>query len=62
MFKGRANFCMEMLSFEIDDFPGAYHTILGQPCYTKFMVVSNYAYIKLKMPGCHGVITIGGDL
>jgi hypothetical protein len=41
MFRGQANFRMEMLSFEIEDFPGAYHAILGQPCYTKFMAVSN---------------------
>jgi hypothetical protein len=26
------------------------------------MVVPNYTYLKLKMPGPHGVITIGGDL
>ena len=53
---------MEMLTFEIADFPGTYHAILGQPCYTKFMAVPNYTYLKLKMPGPHGVITIGGDL
>ena len=25
----------------------------------KFMVVPNYTYLKLKMPGPHGVITVG---
>ena len=41
------------------DFLGSYHAILGQPCYTKFMVVPNYTYLKLKMPGPNGVITVG---
>ena len=28
----------------------------------KFMAVPNYTYLKLKMPGPHGIITIGGNL
>jgi hypothetical protein len=53
---------METLAFKIADFPGAYHAILGRPCYAKFMVLPNYTYLKLKMPGPHRIITIGGDL
>ena len=26
------------------------------------MAISNYTYLKIKMPSPHGVITIGGDL
>ena len=44
------------------DFPGSYHTILGRPCYAKFMAIPNYTYLKLKMLGPHRIITIGGDL
>ena len=62
MFGGQANFCTELLTFEIADFPSAYHGILSRACYTKFMALPNYTYLKLKMPGPHGVITIGGDL
>ena len=40
------------------DFLGSYHAILGRPCYAKFMVVPNYTYLKLKMPGPNSVITI----
>jgi hypothetical protein len=36
-----------------------YHAVLGRPCYTKFMVLPNYTYLKLKMPGPNGVITVG---
>jgi hypothetical protein len=32
--------------------------VLGRPCYAKFMVVPNYTYLKLKMPGPNGVITV----
>ena len=51
-----------MLTFEIADFPGAYHAILGRSCYAKFMADPNYTYLKLKMPDPHGIITVGDDL
>ncbi|XP_066374721.1 uncharacterized protein [Miscanthus floridulus] len=58
MFSSRANFCMEILTFEVVDFPGSYHAILGQPCYMRFMVIPNYTYLKLKMLGPNGIITM----
>ena len=58
MFGSRANFHLEVLTFEVD-FLGSYHAILGRPCYTKFMAIPNYTYLKLKMPGPNGVITVG---
>ena len=36
----------------------SYHAILGRPCYVKFMVIPNYTYLKLKMPGPNDVITV----
>ena len=33
--------------------------MLGRPCYAKFMVVPNYTYLKLKMSGPNGFITVG---
>ena len=57
-FGDRANFRSEVLTFEVVDFLGSYHTILGRPCYAKFMAIPNYTYLKLKMPGPSGVITI----
>ena len=41
------------------DFLGSYHAILGRPCYAKFMAIPNYIYLKLKMPGPNGIITMG---
>jgi hypothetical protein len=32
--------------------------VLGRPCYAKFMAVPDYTYLKLKMPGPNGVITV----
>jgi hypothetical protein len=54
-----SNFRKETLTFEVVGFRGTYHAVLGRPCYAKFMVVPNYTYLKLKMPGPNGVITIG---
>ncbi|XP_066389067.1 uncharacterized protein [Miscanthus floridulus] len=53
-----SNYRKEVLTFEVVEFGGAYHAILGRPCYAKFMAVPNYTYLKLKMPGPNGVITI----
>jgi hypothetical protein len=53
------NFCREVLTFEVVGFKGSYHAILGRPCYTKFMAIPNYTYLKLKMPGPSGVIMVG---
>jgi hypothetical protein len=40
------------------DFSGSYHVILGRPCYIKFMTIPSYAYLKLKILGLAGVITV----
>ena len=58
MFGNRANFRSEVLTFEVVDFLGSYHAILGRSCYAKFMAIPNYTY-QLKMPGPNGVITVG---
>ncbi|XP_066358200.1 uncharacterized protein [Miscanthus floridulus] len=58
MFGSQANFRSEVLTFEVVDFPGSYHAILGRPCYARFMAIPNYTYLKLKMSGPNGVITM----
>ncbi|XP_066323293.1 uncharacterized protein [Miscanthus floridulus] len=57
-FGKRANFRSEVLTFEVADFLGSYPTIVRHPCYAKFMAISNYTYLKLKMPRPNGVITV----
>jgi hypothetical protein len=56
------NFCKETLTFEVVGFRGAYHAILGRPCYAKFMAVPNYTYLKMKMTGPKGLITVGSSI
>jgi hypothetical protein len=56
------NFRKETLTFEVVGFKGAYHAILGRPCYAKFMAVPNYTYLKMKMLGPNGVITVGSSI
>ncbi|XP_066323238.1 uncharacterized protein [Miscanthus floridulus] len=58
MFGNRANFCSEVFTFDVVDFLWSYHAILGRPCYAKFMAIHNYTYLKLKMLGPSGVITM----
>ena len=53
-----SNYRKEVLTFEVVGFKGTYHAIPGRPCYAKFMVIPNYTYLKLKMPGPNSVITV----
>jgi hypothetical protein len=56
-----SNFRKETLTFEVVGFRGTYHAVLGRPCYAKFMTVPNYTYLKLKMSGPNGTITVGSS-
>jgi hypothetical protein len=38
-FGDRSDFRIEKPTFEVVDFNGAYHAILGRPCYAKFMAI-----------------------
>jgi hypothetical protein len=58
-FETPSNFQKETLTFEVVGFRGTYHAVLGRPCYAKFMAIPNYTYLKLKMSGPNGTITVG---
>jgi hypothetical protein len=53
------NFRTETLTFKVVGFSGTYHAILRRPTYVKLMAVPNYTYLKLKIPGLKGIITVG---
>jgi hypothetical protein len=40
------------------DLNSPYHAVLGRPALAKFMAVLHYAYLKMKLPGPRGVITV----
>jgi hypothetical protein len=43
------------------DISSPYHALLGRPALAKFMAVPHYAYLKMKLPGPKGVITVTGS-
>ena len=61
LFGTKGNHRRETVSFEVVDHASAYHAILGRPALAKFMAVPHYAYLKMKLPGPRGIITISGD-
>jgi hypothetical protein len=61
-FGTRENYRTEFIKFEVANFESSYHAILGRPALAKFMVVPDYVYLLLKMPGLSGVLTLRGDL
>jgi hypothetical protein len=60
-FGNRQNYRREKLDFEVMDWPSQYHAILGRPTFSRFMAVSHYTYLVLKMPGPKGIITVKGS-
>jgi hypothetical protein len=61
MFGDKTHFHREPIWFEVVDLASPYHALLGRPAMAKFMMVTHYAYLKTKMPGPKGVLTIAGD-
>jgi hypothetical protein len=58
----RENYRTEYIKFEVTDFETSYHAILGRPAIAKFMAVTHYTYLVLKMPSPVGVLLLQGDL
>ena len=61
VFGSPDNFRSDELIFDIVPFRSGYHALLGRTAFAKFNAVPHYAYLKLKMPGPRGVITVNGN-
>ena len=61
VFGSPDNFRSEELIFDIVPFRSGYHALLGRTTFARFNAVPHYAYLKLKMSGPRGVITINGN-
>ncbi len=61
LFGTRDNCRTENLEFEVVNFESAYHALLGRLALSKFMASCHISYLKMKLPGPNGVITIAGD-
>jgi hypothetical protein len=58
LFGGKDNHHREPIWFEVIELNSPYHALLGRPALAKFMAVPHYAYLKMKLPGHRGVITV----
>ena len=47
--------------FEVADLSSLYHLLLGLPAIAKFMAVPHHPYLKMKLTGLQGIITVCGD-
>ena len=61
LFGTKENCRCECLLFEVVDLESPYHPLLGRPALAKFMASTHLTYLKMKLPGPEGVITITGD-
>jgi hypothetical protein len=61
LFEKKGNSCRKPIWFEVVDISSPYHALLGRPALAKFMTVPHYAYLKMKLPGHRGVITVSGS-
>jgi hypothetical protein len=55
------NYRTDFLRFEVVSFDCGYNAIIGRPGLAKFMAISHYSYMILKMPGPQGIITVRAD-
>ena len=61
VFGTKENCRVENIEFEVVDLSSPYHMLLDRPAMHKFMAVAHISYLKLKMPGPNGIITITGN-
>ena len=61
LFGTKENCRLERLLFEVVDLESPYHALLGRPALAKFMASTHMPYLKMKIPGPNGVITVVGD-
>src|SRR4051812_8658726 len=61
IFGTEENFRRELIWFKVADLSSPYHALLGLPAFAKFMFSAHETYLKMKIPGPNGVITVIGD-
>ena len=55
------NYRSKEITFQVAPFSGGYHALSGQEAFTIFQAIPHYGYMKLKMPGPNGIITLASD-
>ena len=62
VFGSPDNFRSEDLIFDIVPFHSGYHALHGRTAFARFNAVPHYTYLKLKMSGPRGIITVNGNM
>ena len=55
------NYQSEEITFQVGPFNSGYHALLGRDAFASFQAIPHYGYMKLKMPGHDGIITLPSD-
>ena len=55
------NYRSEEITFQVAPFNSGYHALLGRDAFASFQAIPHYRYMKLKMPGPNGIITLASD-
>src|SRR3954466_15326100 len=55
------NYRSEEVMLHVAPFSRGYHALLGWEAFTIFQAILHYGYMKLKMPGPNGIITLASD-
>ncbi|KAM0919739.1 hypothetical protein ACQ4PT_007916 [Festuca glaucescens] len=61
LFGTKENSRVENILFEVVDLSSPYHALLGRPALAQFMASTHVSYLKMKIPGPYGLITITGN-
>ena len=61
VFGTPVNYQSEEITFQVAPFNNGYHALLGRDAFTRFQAIPHYGYMKLKMPGPNGIITLASD-
>ena len=61
VFDTPENYRTKELTFQVAPFNSGYHALLGRDAFTRFQAIPHYGYMKLKMPGPNGIITLASD-
>ena len=61
VFGSPDNYRSEQDMFQVAPFSSGYRALLGREAFTIFQAIPHYGYMKLKMPGPGGIITLVSD-
>ena len=59
-FGTEENFCTESVQFDVSEVNLPFNAIIGWPALYRFMAITHYGYLVLKMPSPAGVLTVRG--